>query len=566
MGWGFTGSIRKMSPVHITITCPACGYAETYAQPLAACPACGGTYLDAGYEVDGSLRWPEALRGRSETMWRYRELLPIHNDSSIVSMGEGGTPLLRSENLAAMLGLKHLYLKDERQGPTGSFKDRQAALAISTLRELGQAELVVASTGNVAIAYAAYAARAGIKLWAFTLSSIPPEKMREITLYGAELVKVTGTYDQAKQVAARFAESKGLPLDRGIKSIAAKESMKTIAFEIAEQLGAIYGPDVEGRPWRTPDWYIQSVSGGLGPVGIMKGFRELDRFGLACGVPRLGNVQSAGCDPMVRAFHAGQEEAPPFLRPSTRIATVATDVPGIAYRILRREVLEHGGAFVSASDEEAYRALKLVAQLEGISTEPAAALAFAGLIRLVREKAIDPDEIVVLNVSGHTFPVEKHILGDALGRDVDVRTAAQTEIPHEGLLAALEAVDRRISRVVVIEDDAGAAQLMARILQAHGVEEVFQAPDGLAGIQMVQETLPDLIVLDLMMPGVDGFGVLDCLKTDRNLHDVPIVVVTAKDLTAEERRRLSSQVQSLLQKGSLIDDQALQALVDEKLG
>jgi threonine synthase len=555
-----------MSPVHITITCPACGYTEAYARPLAACPTCGGTYLDAGYEVDGSLGWPEAVRCRPETMWRYRELLPIHNDSSIVSMGEGGTPLLRSENLAAMLGLKHLYLKDERQGPTGSFKDRQAALAISTLRELGQAELVVASTGNVAIAYAAYAARAGIKLWAFTLSSIPLEKMREITLYGAELVKVTGTYDQAKQVAARFAESKGLPLDRGIKSIAAKESMKTIAFEIAEQLGAIYGPDVDGRPWRTPGWYIQSVSGGLGPVGIMKGFRELERFGLSRGVPRLGNAQSAGCDPMVRAFHAGLEEAPPFLRPSTRIATVATDVPGIAYRILRREVLEHSGAFVSASDEEAYRALKLVAQLEGISTEPAAALAFAGLIRLVREKAIDPDEIVVLNVSGHTFPVEKHILGDALGRDVDVQPAAQTEIPHEGLLAALEAVDRRISRAVVIEDDAGAAQLMARILQAHGVEEVFQAPDGLAGIQMVQETRPDLIVLDLMMPGVDGFGVLDCLKTDRNLHDVPVVVVTAKDLTAEERRRLSSQVQSLLQKGSLIDDQVLQALVDEKLG
>lgn len=555
-----------MRTVEICITCPSCGYSEPYTRPLVTCPRCKAGYLDATYIVEGSLGWPEALRDRPETMWRYRELLPIRDDAHIVSMGEGGTPLLRSENLAAMLGLKHLYLKDERQGPTGSFKDRQAALAVSTVRELGQSELVVASTGNVAIAYAAYAARAGIKLWAFTLSSIPPEKMREITLYGAELIKVTGTYDQAKQVAACFAESKGLPLDRGIKSIAAKESMKTIAFEIAEQLGAIYGPAPDGTPWRTPDWYIQAVSGGLGPVGIMKGFRELEHFGLSRGVPKLANVQSSGCDPMVRAFEAGLEEAPPFLKPSTRIATVATDVPGIAYSILRREVLTHGGAFISTSDEEAYRALKMVAQLEGISCEPAAALAFAGLIRLVRERAIDPEEVVIVNVSGHTFPVEKHILGSAVGRDVDVTPAAQTEIPHEGLLAALEDVDYHIARVVVIEDDPDASRLMARILQAHGVAEVLEAPDGLIGIQMVEETRPDLIVLDLMMPHMDGFAVLDRLKADERLRNVPAVVVTAKDLTAEERRRLSGQVQSLLQKGSLIDEQVLQALLNEKIG
>jgi threonine synthase len=555
-----------MDQVQIKIYCPNCQYTEDYARPLVACPKCGSAYLDAKYKPNEPLPWPEALEDRPKSMWRYRELLPLHDDANIVSMGEGLTPLIRSESLAAMLGLKHLYIKDERQGPTGSFKDRQASLAISTMRELGIKEAVVASTGNVAIAYSAYAARAGIKLWAFIISSVPPEKMREVTLYGTELVKVTGTYDQAKQVAARFSESKGLFLDRGIKSIAAKESMKTFAFEIAQRLGHIYGPSANGRPWRTPDWYIQAVSGGLGPVGVMKAFREMEEFGLSEGVPKLGNIQASGCDPMVRAFLAGEEDAAPILRPQTRIATVATDVPGVAYKLLREDVLEHGGAFESASDEEAYRALKTVAQLDGLSVEPATALAFAGLFKLVRNKYIDPDEIVVVNCSGHTFPVEKHALGSDLGRDVDIRPAARSEIPHEGLLTALETVDARIGKVLVVEDDPGASRLMARILKAHGVPEVFQAPNGQEGIEMLQQIHPDLIVLDLMMPGVDGFGVLDRLKADVQFRDVPVVVVTAKDLTSEERARLSDQVHTLLQKGSLIDDNILQDLIDEKLG
>lgn len=549
----------------ILLTCLHCGYHEDYTRPLTACPQCGETYLDAAYELDSPLPWPEALTDRPNSIWRFRELLPVRDDSNIVSMGEGMTPLIKSSNLGAMLGLKHLYIKDERQGPTGSFKDRQASVAISSMKELGIKESVVASTGNVAIAYAAYAARAMMKMWAFVISSVPPEKMREVALYGAEVVKVTGTYDQAKQVAARFAEGKGLFLDRGIRSIASKEAMKTIAFELAWQLAEIYGPAVDGRPWRVPDWYIQSVSGGLGPIGVVKGFRELEQFGLAAGIPKLACIQSTGCDPMVRAFHAGQDQAAPFLRPSTRIATVATDVPGMAYPILRKQIMDYGGAFESVSDDEAFSALKTIARLEGISVEPATALAFAGLFKMVRNREIEPDEVVVVNCSGHTFPVETHILSDMLVRDMDVTTFTRPAIPHEGLLAALELVDKNAGKVVVIEDDSGAAQLMSRILKSVGIPEVLHAGDGETGIRLVTETHPDLIILDLMMPGVDGFQVLDRLKEDETLHDVPVVVVTAKDLTAEERAYLSGRVKSLLQKGSFLDDAVLQDLIEEKL-
>ncbi len=545
--------------------CPNCDYTEEYLTPRTACPNCGGTYLDATYPVDTPLPWPEALRDRPNTMWRFRELLPLHDDSNIVSMGEGMTPLIKSENLAAMLGFKHLYIKDERQGPTASFKDRQASLAISQMREHGIKEAVVASTGNVAIAYAAYAARALIKIWAFTISSVPADKVREVALYGAEVVKVTGTYDQAKQVAQKFAESKGLFLDRGIRSIASKEAMKTIAFETAWQLGEMLGPSADGRPWRTPDWYIQSVSGGLGPIGVTKGFRELEHFGLSSGLPKLGMIQSTGCDPMVRAFHAGQEEAAPFLRPSTRIATIATDVPGIAYKILRQEVLNHGGTFESVSDEEAFSALRKIAQLEGLSVEPATALAFAGLFKMARMRLIDPDEVVVVNCSGHTFPVEKHILSESIAYDMDVAALTEQAIPHEGLLAALETSDSRVGRVVVIEDDPGASRLMARILQSNGVAEVHQAMDGETGIEMVMRVHPDLILLDLMMPGMDGFQVLDRLKENDTMRDVPVVVVTAKDLTPEERTYLSGRVKSLLQKGSIVDEGVLKSLIEEKL-
>jgi len=556
-----------MNPTSILIICPACGYNEEYTRLVETCPACGHGLLEAQYEFSQGLAWPEALAaGRPNSMWRYRELLPLRHEDNIVSLGEGMSELVRSENLAAMLGLRHLYIKDERQGPTGSFKDRQASLAISTLRELGVQEAVVASTGNVAIAYSAYAARARIKLWAFTISSIPPDKMREITLYGTELVKVTGTYDQAKQVAARFAQQKGLFYDKGLKNIASKESMKTLAFEIAEQLGAIYGPDAQGHPWRVPGWYIQSVSGGLGPLGVMKAFREMHEFGLTSGMPRLGLTQAEGCDPMARAFLAGMEEAEPIRSPKTRIATLATDVPGAAYGLLRGNLLEYGGTIDSVSDEEAYRALKTVARLEGLSVEPATAVAFAGLFKMVRQRLIDPDDIVVLNCSGHTFPVEKHILEEDLIHEMDVRVASRASIPQEGLLAALEMVDTRVNQVLVIEDDVNAAQLMGRILQAYGVGAVRYAPDGRAGIQMVHELRPDLIVLDLMMPHVDGFQVLDQLKRDDALRDVPVVVVTAKDLTLAERTRLSGQVKGLLQKGAFIDDEVLKALLLEKLG
>jgi len=221
---------------HFITVCLDCGQQSPFLPGSPACPKCGGFWREAVYDYANlAYSLPIVLPGRPFDIWRYRELLPIRDPNPDLSLGEGGSPLIHANNLGLMLGMPNIYIKDERQGPTSSFKDRQAALMIAALKEAGINEMVCASTGNVAISYSAYAARAGIKLWAFLTSLVPAAKMREVALYGTQVIKITGTYDEAKQIAAEFAKQRNLFLDLGTRSIPCLESMKTISFEIAEQ-------------------------------------------------------------------------------------------------------------------------------------------------------------------------------------------------------------------------------------------------------------------------------------------------------------------------------------------
>jgi threonine synthase len=551
-----------------------------FTQPLKACEQCGKEWLDARYDYDAVREaWPGVLRERPFDMWRYRELLPLLDDANKVTMGEGGTPLLRAGNLGLMLGCPHVYVKDERQGPTGSFKDRQAALATSVMKEHGITEAVVASTGNVAISYSAYSALAGIKMWTFLTSLVPPEKMREVALYGSEVIKVTATYDQTKKVAAQFAARKGAFLDRGIRDIAARESMKTVGFEIAEQLATLFGDEGMdlGRSeaplrsqWGTPDWYIQAVSGGMGPVGVWKAFEEMREVGLVERMPKLACIQAAGCAPMANSFNKGLKEAEPVLNPQTLVITIATGTPGPAYGYLARVIREYGGAMEAVSDEEIFHAMHVMAKLDGLSMEPAAATAFAGLFKLLSKGVIRRDEVIVVNCSGHTFPVDKHLLGDEWARTVEwpnlpERAGADTRDlsgrMEEGLLGSLGQLSTQVQSIAIIEDDPQATRLLRRILQTRGEYRICEARDGADGLEMVRRERPDVILLDLMMPGMDGFAVLDALKGDKEVSEVPVIVITAKELTAAERERLSGQTDKLMQKGSFTDDELLEEIL-----
>ncbi|HEY4689395.1 MAG TPA: pyridoxal-phosphate dependent enzyme [Anaerolineae bacterium] len=524
----------------LRMECTGCGH-QQWQQPLdkMVCESCGSEWLEARYDFATFKReLVRGLPGQPANLWRYRDVLPIADPASPDLIEAGGTPLRRSRRYAQTLGCTQLYIKDERLHPTGSFKDRQAAVSVAALLDAGIYECVIASTGNAAVSYAAACARAGIKLWVFMTSMVPQEKLREAALFGAEVIRVSGNYDQTKLIAADFARQRGLLFERGARSLPARESMKTIAYEIVEQLG-----------WRAPDWYIQAVSGGLGPLGVYRGFQELVSMGLIDRIPAMAIIQAEGCAPMVRAFAAGRDTADPVI-PETRIAILSTGDPGQTYTRLWHILQRYGGTMESVSDMEAFAAMHGLAKTEGMAVEPAAAVAFAGLEKLVRQGRIARHECVVVNCTGHTFPVEKHVLYDPWRVDVHL-SDDQTSVPREGLHAALERLDESTTTVLVVEDNDDDALLIRRLLEVQKAYRVHRASDGLAGLAQARQHRPDLIILDLMMPGLDGFHVLAEMRADQRTRHIPVIVVSAKDVTEAERQQLNGSIEAVYQKGSL---------------
>jgi threonine synthase len=199
--------------------------------------------------------------------------------------------------------------------------------------------------------------------------------------------------------------------------------------------------------------------------------------------------------------------------------------------------------------------MHIMAKMDGVSMESAAATAFAGLFRMVADGQIRPEDVIVVNCSGHTFPVEKFLLGDGWQRSVRVDQEGNValDVQEEGLLASLENLDRHVGRIAIIEDDPDSARLLRRVLQAQGEYEIDEAHDGQIGLEMVRENVPDLILLDLMMPDFDGFALIDALKAEERLCNIPVIVVTAKELTTHERQRLAGNVQRLWRKGTFLN-------------
>jgi threonine synthase len=330
--------------------------------------------------------------------------------------------------------------------------------------------------------------------------------------------------------------------------------MKTIAYEIIEQLG-----------WRAPDWYIQAVSGGMGPLGVYQGFKELYSMGLISHVPKLAVIQTEGCSPMVQAFKEDKEVAEAVI-PNTRIIILATGDPGKSYTYLWKLTRSYGGLMESVSDAEAFSAMRALAKSEGMAVEPATAVAFAGLEKMLKNGSISKAELVVVNCTGHTFPVEKHVLGDQFAVDVEL-SDGKAPAPQEGLQAALENLDEKTTSVLLIDDNEEATTLIRRLLEVRKSYRIFVAKDGWDGLTQARQKMPDLIVTDLMMPGIDGFGLVEELRLDPRTRNIPIVVVSAKDITPKERERLNGHIEALYQKASLpprkFVDQLIQVIEDK---
>lgn len=384
------GSIRSLK-------CRECGK-EYDPQFRYVCEECFGP-LDVLYKDVKVDR--KTFELREKTYWRYFELLPIADKSNIVSLNAGLTPLQNADKLGARLGLKSLYVKNDSVNPTFSFKDRPAGVAVSRAKETGLKAVGCASTGNLASATAAHAAKAGLPCYIFAPSDLEHVKIAQALSYGAEFVAVEGTYDDANRVASIIGDSKGI----GVVNINMRpyyvEGSKTLAYEVAEQLD-----------WKIPDNLIIPVGSGAMLNAICKGFEELHSLGLIDSPKemRIIAAQPRGCAPIVDAFRRNSDEVIPVERPETIAKSLAIGDPGDGMYVLKR-LKQYNGIAEEANDAEISDSILLLARTEGIFTEPAGGVSVAVLRKLVEEGKIKKDESTVCYVTGNGLKTTEAIIG-----------------------------------------------------------------------------------------------------------------------------------------------------------
>ena len=361
------------------------------------CDECFGP-LDVRYNFPSISK--DAFAGRPQTYWRYFEMLPIENKSSIVDIGAGMTPLVKAQRLGEALGLKNLYIKNDSVNPTFSFKDRPAGVAVSKASELGIESVGCASTGNLASATAAHAAKAGVDCHVFAPADIETAKIAQALAYGANYIPVIGTYDDANRLAANIGERKRI----GIVNINLRsyyvEGSKTLAYEVAEQLD-----------WKVPDHLVVPVGSGAMLNAICKGFEEMQQVSLVGDVAgmHVNAAQPKGCAPVVNAFNNNSTHVAPVEQPDTIAKSLAIGDPGDGRYVLKR-LEQYGGVAVESGDAEILDGITLLAKTEGIFTEPAGGVAVAALQKMVRQHEIDPDQTVVCYVTGNGLKATETIM------------------------------------------------------------------------------------------------------------------------------------------------------------
>jgi threonine synthase len=330
-----------------------------------------------------------AFKGRGPTLWRYRELLPLQDDENLVSLGEGFTPLLKAKALGREVGVKRLWIKDDAQNPTGSFKDRGITLAISRAKELGVKKVAIPSAGNAGGSLSAYAARAGIEAHVFMPKDTPSANQIETRQYGAHLTLVDGLINDCGRMIGERKAAEGWFDVSTLKEPYRVEGKKTMGYEIAEQLN-----------WNLPDVIIYPTGGGTGLIGMWKAFEEMEELGwIGSKRPRMVSVQASGCAPIVRAFAAGTETAEPWLNAQT-LASGLRVPQAVADFLMLRALRESNGTALSVSDEQMLAEIPRVGRAEGIFFCPEGAACVAALRHLTQQAWIKPaDEVLIFNTA-----------------------------------------------------------------------------------------------------------------------------------------------------------------------
>ncbi len=351
------------------------------------CEKCGGL-LEAKFQLPRLKRPP--WKDRSIGVWKYRELVPIDNEQHIVTLNEGGTGLHRCQRLGKRLGLKRLYVKNEGENPTGSFKDRGMTVAVSKARELGKKKLVCASTGNTAASLSAYCARAGLDCFVLVpKGKVAEGKMLQVLIHGARIFQAEGDFDAAMDSVVQLTNKRrAFYLMNSINPFRL-EGQKTLAYEICDQLDG-----------KAPDALVLPVGNGGNISAIWKGFGEFQEIGLVRNRPRMLGIQAEHAAPIVRAVKTKSDKVRAVKNPRTVATAIRIGSPVNSTKVLRA-IEESDGSAETVSDSLILEAQRTLARLEGIFVEPASAAAIAGLSKLREQGMIDPSDLVVCVTTGH---------------------------------------------------------------------------------------------------------------------------------------------------------------------
>lgn len=371
------------------LMCPRC-FREYSKEGPFQCTLCR-VVLEVIVDVSGIRKEQlhEIRMRRDPTIWKWWEFYPIEDRSNVISLGEGSTPLLRSERLSLEVGIDRLYLKNDTLLPTGSLKDRSNAVGLSKAKELGAKVAAVASTGNAAASAAAYAAAAGLSCVVLVPEGTARAKLVQAASYGAVVIEVQGDYDQVARLFRQAAEAFGW-YDCLSTNPYRNEGKKSYAYELFDQLDG-----------EVPDWIIHPTAGGLGVFAIWKGYHELFTLGGVDHLPRLVAAQAEAAAPIVATFEKGLEDVEPVVTQETVAESIKVGYPkAMGWRALK-VLRESGGTAVALSDAEMLYAQALLGRLAGIFAEPSGAASLAAALKLRKQGLIAKSDLVVCTITGH---------------------------------------------------------------------------------------------------------------------------------------------------------------------
>jgi threonine synthase len=371
--------------------CIKCGNKYGINEIVYFCKKCGDLLkikYDHG-ELDEALKKSE-WRNAPLSVWRYRDFMPINDFSKIVSLNEGGTGLHSCQRLAKHLGVRQLYVKNEGENPTGSFKDRGMTVGVTKAVELGVKSVICASTGNTSASLAAYAAKAGLQCAVLIPSGkIAYGKLSQAMIYGAKVIQVRGNFDQALDVVLKLSEKhRNIYLLNSINPFRI-EGQKSLGYEICDQLNQ-----------EAPDRIVVPVGNAGNISAIWKGFTEFHELGLVKTLPKMTGIQAAGSAPVARAIKNGSDTIVPVAKPETVATAIRIGAP-VSWKKALNAIRESHGTAETVTDAEILDAQKTLAQVEGLFVEPASASSIAGLKKLIEDGEVDGDERVVCVTTGH---------------------------------------------------------------------------------------------------------------------------------------------------------------------